>query len=283
MTSWIKQPTQMNLQTERGIPACRSLQDCLPLMQEGNFWEYYPFSLQPQVSYNSTERCVKERTWSHITTEFYSGNVCISRALPGSQEELSELWSKQCLATIWGMKKFHYFLYSKQFTLETNQKPLVAIYKKHMVEIFPRIQCLVVRSFPYQPFNVRYWKGVEIPLADVLSRVTPLPMEEDGIHLPIIAVNQVTWQTFHTVPMIWTRSMRKPRKTLHSSFWCITFQMDGLCEQRQLPWEFHIYWNYWKDLSIKDRIATKDSRVLIPSTLSKESLAANTQRTPRSG
>ena len=89
------------------------------------------------------------------------------------------------------MEKFHYFLYGKEFTLETNQKPLVVIYKKHMVEISPRIQYLVVRSFPYQPFDVRYWKGVEIPLADALSRVTPLPMEEDGIQLPIIAVNQV--------------------------------------------------------------------------------------------
>ena len=67
-----------------------------------------------------------------------------------------------------------------------------AIYKEHMVEISPRIQMLVVRSFPYQPFDVRYRKGVEIPLADALSRVTPLPMEEDGINLPIIAVNQVT-------------------------------------------------------------------------------------------
>ena len=33
---------------------------------------------------------------------------------------------------------------------------------------------------------------MEIPLADALSRVTPLPMEEDGIQLPIIAVNLVT-------------------------------------------------------------------------------------------
>ena len=50
-----------------------------------------------------------------------------------------------------------------------------------MVEISPWIQRLVVRSFPYQPFNVQYRKEVEIPLADTLSRVTPLPMEEDGI------------------------------------------------------------------------------------------------------
>ena len=33
---------------------------------------------------------------------------------------------------------------------------------------------------------------MEIPLADALSRVTPLPMEEDGIQLPIIMVNLVT-------------------------------------------------------------------------------------------
>ena len=113
------------------------------------------------------------------------------RALTGSEKNYQNL-EKECLATIWGMEKFHYFLYGKEFTLETDQKPLVLIYKKHMVEISPRIQRLVVRSLPYQPFNVRYRKGVEIPLADTLSRVTPLPMEEDGIQLSIIAVNHVT-------------------------------------------------------------------------------------------
>ena len=71
--------------------------------------------------------------------------------------------------TIWGMEKFHYFLYGKEFTLETDQKPLVSIYKKHMVDISPRVQRLIVRSFPYQPFNVIYKKGKDIPVADALS------------------------------------------------------------------------------------------------------------------
>ena len=34
----------------------------------------------------------------------------------------------ETLGTIWGMKKFHYFLYGNKFTLETDQKPLVPIY-----------------------------------------------------------------------------------------------------------------------------------------------------------
>ena len=114
-----------------------------------------------------------------------------SRALTGSERNYQNL-ERECLATIWGMEKFHYFLYGKEFTLETNQKPLVSIYRKHMVEISPRIQRLVVRSFPYQPFDVQYRKGVEIPLADALSRVTPTPVEEDGIQLPVVAVNLIT-------------------------------------------------------------------------------------------
>ena len=114
-----------------------------------------------------------------------------SRALTGSERNYQNL-ERECLATIWGMEKFHYFLYGKEFTLETNQKPLVSIYKKHIVEISPRIQRLIVRSFPYQPFDMQYKKGMEIPLADALSRVTPTPVEEDRIQLPIVAVNLIT-------------------------------------------------------------------------------------------
>ena len=60
-----------------------------------------------------------------------------------------------------------------------------------MVGISPRVQRLIVRSFPYQPFNVIYKKGKDIPVADALSRVTPMD-PEDNIKLPIIAVNLIT-------------------------------------------------------------------------------------------
>ena len=98
------------------------------------------------------------------------------------------------------MEKFHYFLCGKEFTLETDQKPLVSIYKKHMVDISPRVQRLIVRSFPYQPFNVICKKGKDIPVADALSRVTPMdpeinanasqrqdgPIPQKGYSLPMV-------------------------------------------------------------------------------------------------
>ena len=78
-----------------------------------------------------------------------------SRALTKTEQNYQNL-ERKALGTTWGMEKFHYFLYGKEFTLETDQKPLVSIYKKHMVDISPRVQRLIVRSFPYLPFHVVY-------------------------------------------------------------------------------------------------------------------------------
>ena len=89
------------------------------------------------------------------------------------------------------MEKFHYFLYQKEFTLETDQKALVSIYKKHVIDISPIVQRLIVRSFSYLQFKVVYKKGIDIPVADALSHVPPMD-PEDNIKLPIIAVNMIT-------------------------------------------------------------------------------------------
>ena len=120
-----------------------------------------------------------------------------SRALTKTEQNYQNLeW--EALGTIWGMEKFHYFLYGKEFTLETNQKPLVSIYKKHMIDISPRVQRLIVRSFPFLPFKVVYKKGTDIPVADALNRVIPMD-PEDNIQLPIIAVNMITTQILMSV------------------------------------------------------------------------------------
>ena len=57
--------------------------------------------------------------------------VCYaSRALTKTEQNYQNL-ERKALGAIWGMEKFHYFLYGKEFTLQTDQKPLVSIYKKH--------------------------------------------------------------------------------------------------------------------------------------------------------
>ena len=60
-----------------------------------------------------------------------------SRALTGNERNYQNL-ECECLATIWGMEKLYYFLYGKDIIFEMDQKPLVSIYKMHMVEISPK-------------------------------------------------------------------------------------------------------------------------------------------------
>ena len=194
----------------------------------------------------------------------------VSRALTGSERNYQNL-ERECLATIWGMEKFHYFQYGKQFTLETDQKPLVSIYRKHMVEILLRIQRLIVRNFPYQPFDVQYRRGMEIPLADTLSRVTPTPVEEDGIQLPIVAVNLIMSKlpvSSTETELIHEETSKDPTLTLLRHYILMGWPNDW----RVLPQELHTFWNYREDLSMENGLITKGARLLIPSTLRKKVL-----------
>ena len=65
-----------------------------------------------------------------------------------------------------------------EFTLETDQKPLMSIYQKHIIDISPRVQRLILRSFPSQPFKVIYKKGAHIPVADALNQVISMDPED---------------------------------------------------------------------------------------------------------
>ena len=155
-----------------------------------------------------------------------------------------------------GYGKVPLLLYGKDFTLQRDQKSLVSIYKKHMVGISPRVQKLVVRSFPYQPFNVQYRKGVEIPLADTLSQVTPLPMEENGIHLPIIAVNLVTAY----IPYSSNEMDNTHSESANDPTFKVLMHYTNIgwpCECRKLPQELHLYWNFRDEVSVEDGLLTK--------------------------
>ena len=119
-----------------------------------------------------------------------------SRSLTKVEENYQNL-ERETLATIWGMEHFHYFLYGKEFAQETDQKPLTSIYKKHIVDVSPWIQKLIICSLPYN-FQVVYVPHKDIPVSDALSHISPgkgKENEKNFIKLPIIMVNLVTSAT----------------------------------------------------------------------------------------
>ena len=68
------------------------------------------------------------------------------RALTSAEKNYQNL-EHEAQAAVWGMEKFHYFLYGRKFILQTDQKPLVSIFRKHMIDVSPRIQRTTIRAW----------------------------------------------------------------------------------------------------------------------------------------
>ena len=66
-----------------------------------------------------------------------------SRALTSAEKNYQNL-EREAQAAVWGMEKFHYFLYGRKFILQTDQKPLVSIFRKHMIDVSPRFQRITI-------------------------------------------------------------------------------------------------------------------------------------------
>ena len=165
----------------------------------------------------------------------------------------------------------------EEFTLETDQKPLVSIYKKHMVDISPRVQRLIVRSFPYLPFHVVYKKGKDIPVADALSRITPMD-PEDNIQLPIIAINMITTNIVMSVHPQDTFSkkldqLRKSTVQNNQLTRISRYINTGFpCDKKNLPTDLQELWNHREVLSIESGLITCGNRITVSKEMRAEML-----------
>ena len=96
----------------------------------------------------------------------------------------------ESLAAVWAMEKFHHFLYTSHFILETDQKPLETILSKSLNQATPELQKILIRTFPYH-FTVCYLPALTNQLADCLSQ---LGGQKNTIKLPKLHLYQITKQ-----------------------------------------------------------------------------------------
>ena len=89
------------------------------------------------------------------------------------------------------MEHFSNFLFGEEFTLETDQKSLMRIYKKRMDKISPRIIKFIYHSLVFRPFKVIYLKGKNF-YAEAISRVSQMLPRRGEKDTDIIMANEVT-------------------------------------------------------------------------------------------
>ena len=166
----------------------------------------------------------------------------------------------ESLAVAWAMEKFHHFLYASHFILETDQKPLEAILSKSLNQATPRLQRILIRTFPYM-FTVRYIPGMTNQLADCLSH---LGDQKDSIKLPKLHINQITKQ----LPARCDSLQQLRLATQADDELAIlkhTIMQGWPRTIKQVPPELQPYWTFREELTIEDGLILKGTRIVIPS------------------
>ena len=136
--------------------------------------------LQTDANIKGLGACILQEEWP-----VYFASKALTEAQKGYVA--TELES---LAVLWSMEKFHHFLYASHFILEIDQKPLEAIFSKSLNQATPRLQGILIRTFPYH-FTVCYIPGLTNQLADCLSQ---LGGQKDMFKLPQLHLYQITKQ-----------------------------------------------------------------------------------------
>ena len=191
-----------------------------------------------------------------------------SRALTSAEKNYQNL-EREAQAAVWGMEKFHYFLYGRKFILQTDQKPLVSIFRKHMIDVSPRIQRITIRAWQYD-FVPQHIPGRINVIADSLSRVTPLEFQDSNAEKDILAVNFLQYSSIEERERDEVLHETNKDKELQSLKHYISTGWPA--KRSQIPVSLHPYWNFRDELTVENGILMKNSKVLIPETLKQKYL-----------
>ena len=184
-----------------------------------------------------------------------------SRSLNPAEKRYSQL-DKEGLAIVFGVKKFHYYLYGRKFTIHSDHKPLQHLFSESRPIpqlASARIQRWALTLSAYD-YTIVYRPGTEMANADSLSR---LPLPDTPVSVPLPGETILLMETLHTSPIsseqLKNWSARDP-------------VLSRVLETVRMGWqhlegvEFKHYNSRGEELSVQDGCLLWGNRLVIPET-----------------
>lgn len=183
-----------------------------------------------------------------------------SRCLTSAEKNYAQI-DREGLALVFGVKKFHQYLYGRSFELVTDHAPLTSLLsaqKQVPTLASARIQRWALMLSAYQ-YTIVHKKGSKNGNADALSRL-PLPVTSDGVVQPaeMIFCMQLLDDSPVTSKEIRLATQRDP--ILAKIY---QWTMNGWPNENPGE-EFKSYFKRKDEISVTDGILTWGMRVIVP-------------------
>jgi transposase InsO family protein len=190
-----------------------------------------------------------------------------SKALSDAETRYSNI-ERELLAIVWGLEKFHYYVYGRDVNVHTDHKPLESISQKNLASAPPRLARMLLRAQRYS-FTVSYIPGKDIPLADALSRISPHDKGEvKGLNLSVHSIQPYVNATPTRLAQVREETEKDPQLALLKE----TIMAGWPETHSDCPGPLLSYWNFRDELGVEDGVIVKGSRLVIPQSLKTEVL-----------
>ena len=205
-----------------------------------------------------------------------------SRALTPTEQNYAQI-EKETLAILFGLEKFHTYVYGREIKVETDHKPLISIFSKAMHNAPRRLQRMMLRMQHYN-FQLVFKPGSEVIVADALSRAYPVSCNADqsqifNEELAMLSDTVRDLQNNESLQYIVASESLK-QKLEHASQndyiikalsqYIVTGWPDSAAD---LPAELRDFYNFRDELVIENGVLFKGLRMYVPLSLRDDVMA----------
>ena len=198
-----------------------------------------------------------------------------SKSLSSSQANYSNI-ERETLALVFGIERFHTYLYGNQFIVHSDHKPLEMITRKPLRSAPPRLQRLLIKFQGYD-CDVRYKPGKEMIISDTLSRM-PNPNKTEDVQVDINVEEICADIDDSSIDLIFFG--QKKREELQQETWrdptlrsLLQVVTNGWPDTiREVPTEVRTFWPYRDEIGVSNGVLFKGNQVIIPTELRQDIL-----------
>ena len=185
-----------------------------------------------------------------------------SKSLTDTETRYANI-ERELLAIVFACQRFNTYMLGRQFTVESDHKPLEMIHQKSLASAPPRLQCMLLQLQRYD-LTIKYRPGKDMLFADALSRCPARGSEEIKLdmHVNYVAFNKA-----------WIAKLKEAtwEDPITSTVYQLT-QQGWPHRRRHTPRMARVYWDFRDELSTDDGLLLKGPRIVILSCLHEEYL-----------